>query len=134
MVGKEKEDGYEFVTCLAGILAASGICHAKKEKEKEKKIKREWLLAWISSLGYHHLDIITWISSLGYHHLDIITWISSLGYHPSLIKWQPQFRPTYHLPTDSLPTGLLTAYSVQHQTRPDQTSANKKNIYKKYKK
>ena len=120
MVGKEKEDGYEFVTCLAGILAASGICHAKKEKEKEKKIKREWLLAWISSLGYHHLDIITWISSL--------------GYHPSLIKWQPQFRPTYHLPTDSLPTGLLTAYSVQHQTRPDQTSANKKNIYKKYKK
>src|SRR6202000_2958027 len=92
------------------------------------------IITWISSLGYHHLDIITWISSLGYHHLDIITWISSLGYHPSLIKWQPQFRPTYHLPTDSLPTGLLTAYSVQHQTRPDQTSANKKNIYKKYKK
>src|ERR1700761_9543975 len=88
MVGKEKEDGYEFVTCLAGILAASGICHAKKEKEKEKKIKREWLLAWISSLGYHHLDIITWISSLGYHHLDIITWISSLGYHHlDIITW-----------------------------------------------
>jgi hypothetical protein len=30
MVGKEKEEGHEFVTCLASILAASAICHAKK--------------------------------------------------------------------------------------------------------
>ena len=107
------------------------LVYAMQKKKKKKRKRSKESGSWP---GYHHLDIITWISSLGYHHLDIITWISSLGYHPSLIKWQPQFRPTYHLPTDSLPTGLLTAYSVQHQTRPDQTSANKKNIYKKYKK
>ena len=86
------------------------------------------IITWISSLGYHHLDITTWISSLGYHHLDIITWISSLGYHHlDIITYEMATTISSHLPTDCLPTGILTAYSVQHQTRPDQTSANKKN-------
>jgi hypothetical protein len=73
----------------------------KKKKRKRSKDSGSWP-------GYHHLDIITWISSLGYHHLDIITY----GVATTISS---------HLPTDCLPTGILTAYSVQHQTRPDQT-------------
>jgi hypothetical protein len=68
----------------------------KRKREKDQKTV---------ALG---LDIITWISSLGYHHLDIITY----GVATTISS---------HLPTDCLPTGILTAYSVQHQTRPDQT-------------
>jgi hypothetical protein len=78
----------------------------KNKKKKRKKIKREWLLAWISSLGYHHLDIITY---------EVATTFSS------------------HLPTDSFPTGYLL--HIAYSTRSDQTSANKKYIKskKKYK-
>jgi hypothetical protein len=68
--------------------------------QKNKKKKRKRSKDSGSWPGYHHLDIITY---------EMATTISS------------------HLPTDCLPTGILTAYSVQHQTRPDQTSANKKN-------
>jgi hypothetical protein len=102
----------------------------KRKREKDQKTVALGLdiITWISPLGYHHLDIITWISSLGYHHLDIITWISSLGYHHlDIITYEMATTISSHLPTDCLPTGILTAYSVQHQTRPDQTSANKKN-------
>jgi hypothetical protein len=54
--------------------------------------------------------------------LDIITWISSL------MKWQPQFRPTYLRIASQQGYLLHIAYSTRpDQTRPDQTSANKKN-------
>ena len=104
----------------------------KKKKRKRSKDSGSWpgyhhldITTWISPLGYHHLDIITWISSLGYHHLDITTWISSLGYHhldiitwiSSLMKWQPQFRPTYLRIASQQGYLLHIAYS----TRPDQT-------------
>jgi hypothetical protein len=91
----------------------------KKKKRKRSKDSGSWP-------GYHHLDITTWISSLGYHHLDIITWISSL------MKWQPQFRPTYLRIASQQGYLLHIAYS----TRPDQTRPVqiKKYIYKRIKK
>jgi hypothetical protein len=96
----------------------------KRKREKDQKTVALGLdiITWISPLGYHHLDISTWISSLGYLHLDIITWISSL------MKWQPQFRPTYLRIASQQGYLLHIAYSTRpDQTRPDQTSANKKN-------
>ena len=68
--------------------------HLLYAMQKNKKKKRKRSKDSGSWPGYHHLDIITY---------GVATTISS------------------HLPTDCLPTGILTAYSVQHQTRPDQT-------------
>ena len=67
--------------------------HLLYAMQKNKKKKRKRSKDSGSWPGYHHLDIITY---------GVATTISS------------------HLPTDCLPTGILTAYSVQHQTRPDQ--------------
>jgi hypothetical protein len=77
----------------------------KKKKRKRSKDSGSWP-------GYH-------LSSLGYHHLDIITYEVATTHN-----FAP---PTYGFP----PNRLLTAYSVQHQTRPDQTRPVqiKKNIY-----